>query len=127
MKILDPKRLGKQRVEANQILKILLGETTSNAWRNHPAVRMWKGFEFDLIFYYNISLYEWRDRGYKNIKLQPREFGTTFDTSSKLSPPWLGDQKFHDSHKSNLLRKDPVYYSQFGWDVPDNLPYIWPV
>jgi hypothetical protein len=28
---------------------------------------------------------------------------------------------------SNLLRKNPQYYCTFGWTVPDNLPYIWPV
>jgi hypothetical protein len=41
-------------------------------------------------------------------------------------PLWLGNQDFHNSHRSNLSRKDPVYYAQFNWDVPDNLPYIWP-
>jgi hypothetical protein len=33
----------------------------------------------------------------------------------------------HDSHRSNLLRKDPQWYGQFGWTVPDDLPYVWPV
>jgi len=37
-KCLDYKRLGKQRVEAKQILNILLGETTKAGWTNHPAV-----------------------------------------------------------------------------------------
>jgi len=43
-KCLDVKRLGKQRVETYQILKALLGE--SKGWRNHPATRMWEGYEF---------------------------------------------------------------------------------
>ena len=38
-KILDNRRLGKQRIEALQILNILLGETKSTAWKNHPATR----------------------------------------------------------------------------------------
>jgi hypothetical protein len=42
-------------------------------------------------------------------------------------PPWLGDNTFHASHKSNLLRKDPVWYGQFGWSEPTDLPYVWPV
>ena len=40
---LDNKRLGKQRVEARQIISTLEGK--SNGWRNHPAVKMWKGYE----------------------------------------------------------------------------------
>ena len=44
-KCLDYKRLGKQRVEAKQILNILLGETTKTGWRNHPSVLMWYGYE----------------------------------------------------------------------------------
>jgi len=27
---------------------------------------------------------------------------------------------------SNLLRKMPEHYKQFGWTEPDTLPYIWP-
>ena len=44
-----------------------------------------------------------------------------------LMPWWMGDPRLHDSHKSNLLRKYPEYYRQFGWDVPEDLPYFWPV
>jgi hypothetical protein len=40
-------------------------------------------------------------------------------------PIWFGDKKFHDSHKSNLLRKNPIHYSKYKWNVPDNLPYVW--
>jgi hypothetical protein len=42
-------------------------------------------------------------------------------------PPWWGDPAFHASHRSNLLRKDPVWYGQFGWAEPPDLPYVWPV
>lgn len=42
-------------------------------------------------------------------------------------PKWLGNDKFHASHRSNLLRKKPEYYSSFGWKESDNLPYIWPI
>lgn len=40
-KYLDKARLGKQRVEAMQILSTLSG--ASRGWINHPAVRMWRG------------------------------------------------------------------------------------
>jgi len=41
-KCLDYRRLGKQRVEAKQILDVLNGKTT--AWQNHPCVKAWKGY-----------------------------------------------------------------------------------
>ena len=46
---LDPRRLGKQRVEALQILRALT--QGGSAWRNHPAVLMWKGYEEALVAY----------------------------------------------------------------------------
>jgi hypothetical protein len=42
-------------------------------------------------------------------------------------PNWIGDEKFHASHRSNLLRKDKEFYGKFGWAEPDDLPYFWPV
>lgn len=39
-KCLDYRRLGKQRVEAKQILDVLNGKTT--AWQNHPCVKALK-------------------------------------------------------------------------------------
>jgi hypothetical protein len=47
---LDYKRLGKQRVEALQILNILRGKPTKSGksykgYINHPIVNMWKGMK----------------------------------------------------------------------------------
>ena len=39
---LDYKRLGKQRVEARQVLNILRDKTQTKGWRNHPITKMWK-------------------------------------------------------------------------------------
>ena len=41
-------------------------------------------------------------------------------------PPWIGDEDFHLSHRSNLIRKDPEFYGEVFPDVPDDLPYVWP-
>jgi hypothetical protein len=41
-RVLDSRRLGKQRVEALQILRALL--VPEYGWRHHPAVLMWKGY-----------------------------------------------------------------------------------
>jgi len=120
--VLDNRRLGKQRVEGTQILTILLTPNYRGAWRNHPAVRMWRGYEEALRLYINAVVTEWIERGYRNSL-------ATYDLTGRpiVFPFWLGDPRLHDSHKSNLLRKDFSYYSQFGWNVPPDLPYFWPV
>jgi hypothetical protein len=41
-------------------------------------------------------------------------------------PPWLGDDAFHRSHRSALVRKDPNTYAPLFADASNNLPYIWP-
>lgn len=118
---LDRQRLGKQRVEALQILRTLQGR--SSGWIHHPAVKMWRGYEHDLAFYGWFICEEWRLRGYAD-NCQP-EFERHAVALSE-HPPWSGDKAFHRSHQSNLVRKLPAHYRQFFPDVPDDLPYVWP-
>lgn len=122
---LDYKRLGKQRVETLQILNALAGKT--RGWVNHPATKMWRGYEQALCLYGLAVTQEWRNRGYKDTcQQQIQEYARHFDGKIVL-PAWWGNQNIHDSHKSKLLQKDYAWYSQFGWDVPLNLEYVWPV
>jgi hypothetical protein len=62
-RVLDWRRLGKQRVECMQILNALHG--TSKGWVNHPAVRMWRGYEDALETYQSFMIEEWVRRGEK--------------------------------------------------------------
>ena len=117
--VLDYKRLGKQRVEAFQIYQALTGKT--KGWTNHPATKMWQGYEDALALYFNIFRQQWINRGYKN-NMPELPMSDIF----KL-PFWLGKKEFHSSHRANLLRKNYEYYSQFGWQEPTTLPYVWPV
>mgnify|MGYP003628583996 CR=1 FL=1 len=115
---LDYRRLGKQRVEAYQILNVLLGRA-SKGWSNHPITKMWAGYENALKEYMNLSIKEWISRGYNNnMKVAVIEGVIEY-------PEWLGYDKFHSSHRGNLLRKDWDYYSGYSW--PDNplSPYLW--
>ncbi len=127
-KVLDNKRLGKQRVEVYQILKCLLEEKTR--WYNHPAVQMWKGYENLLIEYGLAICREWIKRGYKDTCFQKISiFKTNLENLENLKlskPDWLGKKEFHKAYKSNLFRKNKEYYSKYNWNVPDNLPYLWP-
>lgn len=121
--VLDSSRLGKQRVEAYQIVRTLDGVT--KGWRHHPAVRMWRGYEGALVDYGLTMCLEWTRRGridtvHDKLLAHARPAGTAV-------PAWLGDELFHASHRSNLLRKDPGWYGRFGWTEPPDLPYVWPV
>jgi hypothetical protein len=121
VRVLDYRRLGKQRVETFQVLNILLDRTPTKGWRNHPVTRMWSGYEAALQLYQNYTIQEWVNRGYKNNM----QFEKILISSPQM-PVWFGDEAFHRSHRSNLLRKDYEYYSQF-FDEPIDLEYSWPV
>lgn len=133
---LDNKRLGKQRVEAYQILRILAGIGKRNkngrlAWENHPAVKMWKSYERKLAEYIAALCNEWISRGYKDsIKEKTKELihnNFLLFYKKYKNPKWLGHKKFHKSHQSNLLRKKSEYYSKYFKNVSDDLPYVWPI
>lgn len=121
-RVLDYRRLGKQRVETKQILMTLLDQ--SSGWRNHPAVRMWRGYESCLRLYGLYMCEEWIRRGYKDT-LHP--WFDALALPAFKDPHWFGDEPLHLSHRSNLLRKDAAYYGQYWVDVPNDLPYVWPV
>jgi hypothetical protein len=114
-KSLDYKRLGKQRLECKQILDAL-NPGSNSRWRNHPAVKMWKGYEGSLRYYMNCILDEWISRGYKNTIPHNSDF-------SEVIPDWINDRLVY-SHRANLMRKLPGHYNWEGVDV--NAPYWWP-
>lgn len=124
---LDRARLGKQRVEGLQILKACVYRS---AWGNHPAVLMWRGFERALHAYVRTVCFEWKERGYRDTVAEKvlqfcREEGILDEELT--FPPWLGDERFHLSHRSNLIRKDADFYGRLWPGVPADLPYVWPV
>lgn len=133
-KMLDDKRLGKQRVEALQIentLEILnrgYDPITDGArgWVSHPAVLMWRGFERMLGAYKNAMICEWIERGFKNTM--------EFSPYNKLyvMPRWYTNgellHRVIDSHRANLVQKDPAFYSPkfTEQEVGNKKPYYWP-
>ena len=122
--VLDWRRLGKQRVEAKQILLTIDKGDEANGWKNHPAVNMWRGYETALALYGAAICLEWIERGYNDTQLP--WFQERISNNYIELPPWLGIEEFHIAHRSNLLRKDYDYYSQFWPDIPDDIPYWWP-
>ncbi|SES23150.1 hypothetical protein SAMN05216188_12740 [Lentzea xinjiangensis] len=135
-RVLDQRRLGKQRVETLQVHRALV--VPGHGWRHHPAVKMWAGYEEALVRYGLEMCAQWRISGFSDTceatmrsDLAAARGITAVRTQDELAdagelPWWLGDQAFHRSHRSALVRKDPAYYRRFFPDVPDDLPYVWP-
>ncbi len=63
-RVIDNKRLGKQRVECLQILKALTLQ--DYGWKNHPATKMWRNHEQALARYSIAMCDEWIARGFKD-------------------------------------------------------------
>jgi len=135
-RVLDLKRLGKQRVETIQVVRALT--RPGYGWANHPAVLMWKGFEEALGRYGFTCCEVWTELGFDDtcaltIATDLCAVGVdTVRTQPDLAaagalPPWLGDEAMHRSHRSALVRKDLARYRPLFSDVPDDLPYVWPV
>jgi hypothetical protein len=126
-KVLDRQRLGKQRVECLQLLNAIAG--MSKGWVNHPCTQMWKNHPEALVAYSLDICREWQLRGYKDTcyeKIRNLAEDQGWDLDQWWSnPDWLGNEKVHASHRSNLLRKLPEYYGEFGWTEPDDLLYVW--
>lgn len=146
---LDNRRLNKQRVEAKQIINIIYTRKTFKlhgkvdsttlkslkknnpeikfGWINHIATLMWENYLNELILYYNLSIDVWKTRKNKDGKSVKNTLDYYKFDEDKLSIPcFMGDEKFHASHRSALLYKDFEYYKQFSWKEIPELNYIWP-
>jgi hypothetical protein len=134
--VLDDRRLGKQRVEALQVLRALT--RTTYGWKHHPAVRMWVGYPDGVAAYGLAVCAEWTGRG------RPDTCAATISTDLAAAgrppprpqaelvrccelPEWLGDERVHRSHRSALVRKDPGFYGPLFPDADPEEDYFWPV
>lgn len=136
--MLDSKRLNKQILEGYQILKVMSNPDPKAAWRNHPAVKMWRGHEAVLHSYVQAMIKEADRRGIKTDKnkfniaqLDTRFWGVSY-------PKWYQNHNLMNkvvaTHRANLYRKDPLYY--FAFAIYDNhkdskpccesCQYFWP-
>jgi hypothetical protein len=125
-KELDSKRLNKQILECYQILKVLSSDDPKAAWRNHPAVKMWRGHEFALWNYVQAMIVEADIRGIKTDKNLSNLFElrqAKSDQWGSKNPDWMSDETLMKyvttTHKANLFIKDQVLYPQFETAVTD--------
>ena len=126
---LDPARLGKQRVEALQMLRALV--IPEYGWQSHPAVRMWMGHVPALTMYGLAMVDEWTARGGEDTTREKiMEFAPQAahpDYAAKIPMPyWLGNPDFHASHRSRLLAKDQRFYTSVFPGTDPDLEYVWP-
>lgn len=142
---LDNKRLNKQILECYQILNVLSGRSKTGAWRNHPAVKMWEGYEHGLWAYVQSMVQIANLRGIKtenNVKnLNALYAECAEDWGSEHPEFWRDDDKrmrIITTHRANLYKKDSMYYAKYEYavDSPYNSPccpdrkqpckYYWP-
>jgi hypothetical protein len=135
-KALDNKRLNKQVLEGYQILKVLNNPDPRAGWRNHPAVKMWRGHEKSLYRYVMSMVKIANQRGIKTDKnvenLTALRNKTISDWGSGL-PKWYSNEaelnRLTESHRANLYRKDPEFYMDFVHDKAnpccDRCQYYW--
>lgn len=131
-RVLDDRRLGKQRVEVLQVLRALHFPTYG--WRNHPAVQMWRGHVPALVCYGEAICDEWAGRGWADrCATQISEFRARGEPASMdelrragALPPWIGSRAFHRSHQSALIQKDPGFYRPRFPHIREPVPYVWP-
>ena len=129
---LDKKRCFKQVVETKQILCILRAKNLPEDWQqtksytnqpffNHPAVRMWKGYEEFLKQYYNVFL-----EYCINVHKIKTDLPFLFCFKNPEKPFWWGEEKIHRSHRARLIVKDFEFYlHKFIDDDGYNYGHYW--
>lgn len=124
-KVLDNKRLGKQRVEVLQMLNKIHGLTKGRGWSNHPCTKMWSETPNALVEYGIQICIAWREKGFKDTCLE--KIKTHYKVNlTKNMPEWLGREDLHQSHKSKLIQKNKDFYKPLWPEVPEDLEYVWP-
>ena len=128
-KALDSKRLNKQILEGYQILKVLSNPDPQAAWRNHPAVKMWRGVEGQLWIYVAAMVKEANVRGIKtdknvaNLNELKAHVGNSW---GYRLPSWYIDpfvmNRLMTTHRANLYIKDSIYYFEFYENVSKSIP-----
>lgn len=113
--------IDRKKYSRNEVILPLMGDTIfSMGFSHHPIVKIWVGFEDALRSYTNFCIEEWVDRGFSNTMKK-------FTISSKFQLPWwVYSEPVILAYKSNLIRKDPVFYGNKFPGISNNLLYIWP-
>jgi hypothetical protein len=132
-RVLDDRRLGKQRVETLQVMRALT--VPGYGWQHHPVTAMWRGYRPALMAYQVATCAEWARRGFQDTCLEKTravlddvpDDARAYDSGAYELPPWVGREDVHLSHRSKLLAKAPELYRDVFATDPADLDYVWPV
>lgn len=107
---LDKRRLNKQIIECGQILDALKG---AKAWRNHPCVLQYRGYEKWLTAYLNALIH------YRRYAVGLRDANylgaaSIQDIVAKDLTPPFHTKEYYDQMKRRLYTKDPEHYKQWA-------------
>ena len=124
-RVIDIKRLWRQILEANQLLKLITHREIESRWRNYPVYKMWLPYADVLNVYRDIFVQEWLDRRL----IRPPAIASEAEGAYKYNnwPLWINNEKIFSSHRAALLVKNPQWYSQFGWKEKPEINYYWPI
>lgn len=145
-KVLDKRRLNKQRVEAYQIISTIEKGTTG--WSNHPATIMWIGYTTALRYYYNqitlecikrkievtMPLYPFGDETVRYQTVDEFLCNAPMPKECIVFPWWFTWEPLIASHRVSLMRKMPEYYTDELWSQEEYIDisqyvgtgYVWP-
>lgn len=128
--MLDRRRLGANIYESIHILASLQNVsdklvTPKRNVSNHPASKLWKGYEGNLACYILCHIQEWESRGYK-CPTNRENLNRIAMNLSPFSPDWITDEVIQ-THRSVLIQKNPDHYRPLWPDCPDDLEmaYDW--
>lgn len=133
--MLDQARLGKQRVEAYQILLAHEEHTKRNPtkyihWMSSPAVHMWAGHLPALAVYGAINCLRWRRLGHADTLLgqfsSRRRIYLANDPNAVVWPWWFGHPAMVRTHQTKLYHKGSALWVADQKAPVMNLPYLWP-
>ena len=102
-KCLDPKRLRKQIIECRQIMKTIEGQ--SEAWKNHPVIKMYSS-EWAWLSCYTLCL--------QYYELGDEDAAQDENARAFMFRPKFLTKDFCDQHKRRLYTKAPALYPQFA-------------
>ncbi|AAL64271.1 pyrimidine dimer DNA glycosylase/endonuclease V [Pyrobaculum aerophilum] len=114
---LDDLRLGKQRVEAKLVIKVILRKMGvlrdgKRGWLNHPIVQMYfnggRPYLADLVAYFHAVVDEWKRRGFKNSVDLSDLISLLSKVEGEAGSPVT---HIHEvEYRRALLLKDPCHY-----------------
>lgn len=99
----------------------LAGE--SKGWVNHPATKMWRGYEYELLKYSMAIRDELKERGFKwenNWHQLYDTFRRNFNGTTAQIPFWQTNSEYFrkilNTHRANLFIKNKEHYTKYFLD-----------